>query len=308
MYRKYLLATVFVFIPILAPSIPSEISISAMIESKDSGTTLPLNGSFEWEIAFHDEQTTTSQIGEKIQGEAEITDGIFSITLTPPEEIQDLDHVYYRLAVDNDLNGISESDYFNDFFELTSVPFAHSTKPSCLFSPHLPALVGETPDWSSETRLPVSPFWTPAGGVRFNKIYAYVGSLPEYGAATISFGVYNEEGDIIAHSGLVNIPDGFQGLVEANVSGFLRPNSMCYTAYGANKPIAMLPTSGNLTAYRNGYADIEVTGGNIPDSFDPETVDQTITMPLAITLSYENSIHPASDISTPKYRLIPTVK
>jgi hypothetical protein len=102
----------------------------------------------------------------------------------------------------------------------------------------------------------------------------------------VSFGIYDSEGKLIATSGPVTIKSvNFQGIIEVNASGRLRPSELYYAAMGASASqicvgAAPLPPTPGM-----GHVKDAVVNGQIPQSFGPDMiVDPTDSIPISITL------------------------
>lgn len=269
-------------------AIPDVIAISGVLEDADGAAVDSPPEGFLARIEFFASATST-QVVDSVTTRTVVNSGVFSIRHRPSDSLLALDAVFYTLAIDNENNGLDPSDEFPERFEITSAPFALSGAPADFFA----IGGGFSPSGAftaSSTTFPFSdmfvyPFISPAGGVRFETMSAWMFVFSQDPAAQVSFGLYDENGDRVATTGRF-VVDGSSGpLKEISVSGRLHPSRLFYAAWARDIGRPSIKRA-NIPGVRNtGIVPGVVTNGEIPPSFDPSTIVFSIEAPLSITLS-----------------------
>jgi len=173
------------------------ISIGGTLEITDPITseTVSLAGVFDWQLVFYQDLTTTTQIGAISSGTLLSASGVFSIEVDVSGTIIALPEVWYELAVDIDQDGIDSQDWFTERFKIIPVPYALTGVASPFFVCHGGSVTSVGVGTNPSTRLNVSPFMTPAGGVHFTVMSMRGQPTP----GIFSFGIYDENGIGVAN-------------------------------------------------------------------------------------------------------------
>lgn len=306
-------------------SVPVNISIDGQLldengdprEYRDESGELLQYLSLAAEVRFHPSRTSPSilHIVEATAGVYPSAGSVFSIPLAMPSALLVYDELWYSLAVDTDMDGIDEDDFFSDRFEILSVPFALSAKPVTYFDTQggflststgtrgsfIPVALGNVSEYMS-----VAPFTTPPGGVHFNKMCIFVHSVSA--GTAFSFGIFDASGEAIATSGRietsVNIYEAF--LEIENVPSRLKPSSLYFTAITASREMMirniMIPS-----IPLSGVVKIAPDNGLLPPSFNVSSIrPHADAVPISITLILEDD-QPSAKMSV-KHRWIPMMK
>ncbi len=265
------------------------ISIGGTLEITDPITseTVSLAGVFDWQLVFYQDLTTTTQIGAISSGTLLSASGVFSIEVDVSGAIIALPEVWYELAVDIDQDGIDSQDWFTERFKIVPVPYALTGTATEFFITHSGGMPGFGVGANPSTRLNVSPFMTPAGGVRFNTMSMRSQATP----GIFSFGIYDANGVGVALSPAFNLVPNPSGTVvllhEFPISGFLQPSSLYYTGWTASSDTMNIVPAPTPPINGYGIVTIPESGGLVPTSFDPNQITDTtwvLSLPVGLRI------------------------
>jgi hypothetical protein len=287
--RIFAPATIFFCLFItLCFSNTNEITISGQYATGESGV-FEFAGEHEWEVIFYDGEISMTHVGDKPStGNVEIlTTGHFSIKLTLPSDAIGQNELWYQLAIDTDDDGIDADDVFDQRFQITSVPFSVTGQATPFFTAFGGASNPTGPGPNPNLKLSVAPFFTPAGGVEFNRMSILVDF---WSSGILSFGVYDKTGNLVASSGDIALPgygyNTYQIIeVTLNERNVLQPSELYYIGWTASSDAVNLGFGPVIPAVGYGYIAIPDSGGTIPSSFDPTDI-QSSGFFLALSVSF----------------------
>ena len=234
---------------------------------------------------------------------AESYGGYFHINFEIPNGVLTRGELWYGLSIDGDRNGLSESDRFNERFEIGAVPFALAAKPVRSFTTH----GGITRSGSATTEpadfVWVAPFETPAGGVEFDTMAITLRTASANTA--FSFGIYDESGKLVVSSGLIEVKaavsDAFLEVSHERI--VLEPSAIYFSGAArsdGSKGSVFFPKGLVPAGPIYGRAPSTTRDGSIPPSFAPGAIAIDKWAPcLPITLTLQNS---AAGTSSPSMR------
>ena len=255
-------------------AIPTQITLSGFATED---TDLPLDGTFVWEVQFYNTIDSVTLI-YSTTGTTVVDEGVFQILLKAPDEILTLDEVWYRLALDTDLDGIEEDDFFVDRFQMTSVPFALSGQASQMFTTGISdSIQGLGAASTIFEDLILAPFSTPAGGVTFNRMSTYMDGW----GTTCSFGIYSASGERLYTSGPINLNG--MGLRTISVEGKLKPSTVYYAGWASDGEVSNIHTLSAQPIPGFGSIPDLAPGGIIPATFDPALIS-SLNQSLGISI------------------------
>ena len=245
------------------------------------------------QLKFYDSETGQTPM-HTLATTAEAMGGYFSIYFTLPGPVLLKDQIYYTLAIDADRNGLTSNDLFTGRFQIGAVPFALSAQPSHNFTTH-GGKVGSGYGYGRPGHpedllvMKVAPFETPSGAVEFNKMNILVGMVPA--GTKFTFGIYDEQGQIVVSSGLISVKDVSitNAYLDVKLSQTIKlePAKIYYTGYASSNVSFDVPTGNTPVSPVIGDIPLSTNNGSIPNSFNPSTlVSNSYTNALPITLTH----------------------
>lgn len=262
------------------------------------------------ELKFYDTQTTTTA-SCTLPATAKAYQGYFGIIFTPPDSLLTKDSLYYSLSIDADQNGLTTDDAFPDRFQVSSVPFALSAKPSTFFTTHHGMKYTSQSSSVPAKYIMLSPFETPPGGVEFNTMDTFIYGAPAN--SKFSFGIYDQQGTLVVSSGPVNAGSAGLGeyFVEANHQKIkLQPSTTYYAAVMRSSTQVSFLEAVAPPAPVYGIIDLSTTDGTIPASVDLTKLIHTnnaIALPITLSLHQDTmtvQMAQKTGPSKPQVRLI----
>lgn len=286
-----------IFLGLVGPSwaIPATLSVSGrLLDAKGEpihyyqiiGTSrIEIEVNLAAELKFYDSETSQAPI-HTLSATAVANYGYFSIQFTLPGSVLTRDQMFYMMAIDADRNGLTGADLFAGRFQFGSVPFALSAKPAHAFTTHGGYIRNGNP-YSYLKVMNAVPFETPPGGIEFNRMStAVVEGNP---GQSFSFGIFDEQGNRVAYSGIITIKDVtiMDAFLEVKLAQTvkLEPSKIYYTGLAKTENINM--ANGIRPAAASfGFAPIPSSDFSLPTSFDPGQIDPDISaIPIPITLT-----------------------
>ena len=282
------------------------IPISGYLDDEDGK---PLEGVFAWQVLLYADETSTKSLGSVTTGTLVCERGVFSIDVQIQHDLELPQPFWFSLAIDTDEDGLDEDDLFGGRFQVGTVPFSFSSQPTAFYTINAGGLSVGSKSFGSDgkLRLHLTPFCSPAGGVLFNRMSVWIigGATPN---PTVSFGIYDAEGKIVATSGPVILGSTGPMIVEAAAVGHLLPSRLYYAAIASNSSDVSVLTSPLQPTPGAGYVQNAVANGVIPSSFDPsKIINPWQCIPMSMTLRRVLELGAASAGSAPQPSKTPRV-
>lgn len=171
-----------------------------------------------------------------------------------------MNEVWYTFAIDVGQDGIGEGDFFDEMFQITSVPFSLTGRPVTFFETHGGQAAGSMGETGSGAGIIpahsvcVVPFSTPPGGVQFNRMSCKVHGLSG-GEGRFMIGIYDSKGELVYTSPITTPHPYGPKLHSWELEGILEPSKIYYSAFWSdnwhigfsmNISVPSIPTSGML--------------------------------------------------------------
>ncbi|MCA9432258.1 MAG: hypothetical protein KC940_17230, partial [Candidatus Omnitrophica bacterium] len=115
------LVTVFLFVPIVAATVPETITIQGILEAPGEG---PLTGNYLSAVRIWDASTSGNLLANSFNPITLSDSGRFTIELLLEDVFVAPAQAWYDLAVDVDGDGVEEEEFFPQRVRFHSVPFA----------------------------------------------------------------------------------------------------------------------------------------------------------------------------------------
>ena len=240
------------------------------------------------QLKFYDSATNLTPL-YTLSTTAEAMGGYFSIYFTQPGSVLLKDQIYYTLAIDTDRNGLTSSDLFSGRFQIGAVPFALTAQPSHSFTTHGGKVNSGIK--SGYQVMKTAPFETPAGGIEFNKMNIWISNASA--GCSFTFGIYDEQGKIVASSGQIDVKDASisNAYLEVKLPQTIKlePAKIYYTGVASSGDGRLVNFPSGLTPGDPVMGDVSLatSDGSIPSSFDPGKIVpgvQLIALPITLKL------------------------